>query len=279
MKKKNAVQRLAVSRVARACALVWLAPLSMAAHACSEDSPYIGSVCAMVTSYCPQGYLPANGQVLQINTYQALYSLVGNVFGGTAQAGTFGLPNLNGRTIMGTGLSPVSGTVYQRGQVVGSETVTLNATNIAPHTHPASAAGSGSIAGTISLPVAASAAVSGQNVSGAVTVNGLNGSATPTGSAATPSSTANTVGKVGLSQAFYPQGSSPVAMPSSHNLTVPASTAAVTGTASGPVSLPVSGITMTVGPNVGGAPASIMSPRMALTMCIAVLGIYPMNPN
>ena len=60
--------------------------------------------------------MPANGQVLLISQYQALYNLIGNTYGGSADGGTFQLPNLgslapNGMTysICINGTFPVDG--------------------------------------------------------------------------------------------------------------------------------------------------------------------------
>ncbi|WP_252317229.1 MULTISPECIES: phage tail protein [Symbiopectobacterium] len=105
------------------------------ASACAGDTPYIGSVCYMVTSYCPSGYLPAAGQSVSISTYQALYALIGNIWGGSPQTNNFTLPDLRGRSIVGAGQG-TGLTLIQRGQSLGAETATLVASNIAPHTHP-----------------------------------------------------------------------------------------------------------------------------------------------
>ena len=51
------------------------------AFACSGMDPYIGSVCMTAVRYCPDGYLDANGQTLQVSQYQALYALIGITYG------------------------------------------------------------------------------------------------------------------------------------------------------------------------------------------------------
>lgn len=79
-------------------------------------------------------WMPCHGQLLIINQYQALYSLIGFQFGGD-QRTNFNLPNLNGRTIIGSGKSPFSGTVYQTGNAGGLETVTLSTNNLPQHNH------------------------------------------------------------------------------------------------------------------------------------------------
>lgn len=42
----------------------------------------------------PQGWLPCQGQSLEINKYQALYSLIGTRFGSTGSSFTFKLPDI-----------------------------------------------------------------------------------------------------------------------------------------------------------------------------------------
>ncbi len=44
--------------------------------------------------FVPQGYMECNGQLLPVNQYQALYSILGNTYGGDIRAMTFGLPKL-----------------------------------------------------------------------------------------------------------------------------------------------------------------------------------------
>ncbi len=44
--------------------------------------------------FAPQGYLECNGQLLPVNNYQALYSILGNTYGGNIQSLTFALPKL-----------------------------------------------------------------------------------------------------------------------------------------------------------------------------------------
>ena len=80
------------------------------------------------------GWMPCNGQTLQIKNYNFLYVLIGTYYGGDGQT-TFMLPNLNGRTIIGTGVNPVSRTVYGLGKAGGQEQSTLTIDNLPPHNH------------------------------------------------------------------------------------------------------------------------------------------------
>ncbi|WP_244664866.1 phage tail protein [Candidatus Symbiopectobacterium sp. 'North America'] len=72
------------------------------ASACASE-PLVGSVCYMATDFCPRGFVRADGQLLQINANQALFSLLGNIYGGQVSAGTFGVPDLRGRSAVGVG--------------------------------------------------------------------------------------------------------------------------------------------------------------------------------
>lgn len=68
-------------------AAAFIAP---AAHAQDE---YIGEAILTAASYCPLGTLPANGQLLDIKYYQALYSLLGTTYGGDGKS-NFALPKI-----------------------------------------------------------------------------------------------------------------------------------------------------------------------------------------
>jgi microcystin-dependent protein len=63
------------------------------AHACGSE-PNLGEICTFGYNFCPQGFLQADGRVLQINGNQALYSLYGNRFGGDGVS-NFGLPAIS----------------------------------------------------------------------------------------------------------------------------------------------------------------------------------------
>lgn len=60
-----------------------------------EDA-YIGSIMLFSFQFAPMYWSSCEGQILSINQNQALYSLIGNLYGGSAAQGTFALPNLNG---------------------------------------------------------------------------------------------------------------------------------------------------------------------------------------
>ena len=91
---------------------------------------YLGSIFLWPLSWVPSDLMFCNGQILQMNEYQALYSLFGNIYGGDGRT-TFALPDLRSRVPIGVGqganLTPVK--LAQQG---GNENATLIA-----HTHSA----------------------------------------------------------------------------------------------------------------------------------------------
>ena len=56
----------------------------------------IGQIELFPYNFIPMGWLPCEGQIISISQNQALYSLIGNTFGGNLQQNTFALPNLKG---------------------------------------------------------------------------------------------------------------------------------------------------------------------------------------
>ena len=96
--------------------------------------PYIGQVCLFGFNYAPRGWALCNGQLLSIGQNSALFSLLGTMYGGDGVA-TFALPDLRGRVAINQGDQPGL-SKYAMGQTGGSETVTLNVTQMPQHVHP-----------------------------------------------------------------------------------------------------------------------------------------------
>lgn len=55
--------------------------------------PILGSVILVAFNFIPEGFLASDGKLLPVNQYQALFSLLGNVYGGDGVQ-TFALPKL-----------------------------------------------------------------------------------------------------------------------------------------------------------------------------------------
>jgi microcystin-dependent protein len=96
--------------------------------------PYIGEVRMFAIPFAPRHWTDCSGQQVAINQNQALFALLGTVFGGNGTT-TFGLPDYRGRTPLGIGTDPGSGLTYNSGQTGGLENVTLLTTQIPQHTH------------------------------------------------------------------------------------------------------------------------------------------------
>jgi hypothetical protein len=71
------------------------------ADASCGTNAYLGQLCTFAFNFCPRGLLPAEGQILPIGPNVALFALLGTAYGGDG-VNTFGLPDLRGRTIVGT---------------------------------------------------------------------------------------------------------------------------------------------------------------------------------
>lgn len=83
----------------------------------------------------PENWAFCNGQLLAVQDYQALFSLIGYMYGGNGVS-TFALPNLQGRVVAGQGQLP-GGSAYALGQSGGTEVVALTAAQLPSHTHTA----------------------------------------------------------------------------------------------------------------------------------------------
>ncbi|MBC7951112.1 MAG: tail fiber protein [Rhodospirillaceae bacterium] len=94
------------------------------------DESYLGCVLPWALSYAPDGWAFCNGQTMQIQGNQALYSILGTAFGGNGQT-TFLLPNLTGRLIRGMNYAGAD----VRGAVGGAKSVTLSVANLPQHNH------------------------------------------------------------------------------------------------------------------------------------------------
>jgi microcystin-dependent protein len=109
-------------------------------------NPYIGQITLVGFNFAPLGWAFCNGQLLPIDQNQALFQLVGTIYGGDGQT-TFALPDLRSRIPLHQGQG--SGTSnYTIGQTGGSENVTLTSNQIPSHTHQAQCFTGGSNSGS-----------------------------------------------------------------------------------------------------------------------------------
>lgn len=97
--------------------------------------PYIGEIRCFSFGRIPVGWLACQGQILPLQQYAALYSLLGTAYGGNGQT-NFGLPDLRGVVPIHynpTGNAPNPQTNV--GATGGVETVTLSLAQMPSHTH------------------------------------------------------------------------------------------------------------------------------------------------
>jgi len=87
----------------------------------------------MSFGYAPRGWAMCNGQLLPINQNQALFSLLGTVFGGNGQT-TFGLPDLRGNVPIHVGDG------HTLGEKGGEQAHTLTLSEMPMHIHVSNAA-------------------------------------------------------------------------------------------------------------------------------------------
>lgn len=96
---------------------------------------FIGEVRAFTYSFIPQGWLACSGQSVSVQQYQALYSVIGSLYGSNSNPQVFNLPNLNGQAVIGAGTGPGL-TPRTIGHTFGAESVALTgASQLPAHTH------------------------------------------------------------------------------------------------------------------------------------------------
>lgn len=94
---------------------------------------FLGEVRMFAGNFAPRSWAFCEGQLLPISQNSALFSILGTIYGGDGRT-TFALPDLRGRAPIGPRNGP--GLSDRRlGAKGGTETNTLNATQIPSHNH------------------------------------------------------------------------------------------------------------------------------------------------
>jgi len=220
-----------------ACAIALPLIAAQPAAACGSE-PILGEICTFGFNFCPNGYLPADGRLVQIQQNSALYSLFGTYFGGDGRV-TFAVPDLRGRAVVGTGITAGSGTQVQLGQVRGAEQASLTVNQMPAHSHAAQ--------------------VTQPSVN--VTLNAKQANATDASpQAGQQLGIAATGGRPATATIYAGSG------------------AEGANVALGGLSASASGTGVAIGQAGASQPVPILPPELGMTVCIAAQGIYPQRP-
>lgn len=92
------------------------------------SEPYLGEIRLFSLPFAPRGWALCNGQTLNIMHHQALFSLLGNTYGGDGQ-NTFCLPDLRGRVPAHIGAQ------ITLGKAGGAASHTLTEAEMPKHSH------------------------------------------------------------------------------------------------------------------------------------------------
>lgn len=97
------------------------------------SEPFIGEIRMFAGNFAPRGWAFCDGQLLAVSQNDALFSLLGTIYGGDGQT-TFGLPDVRGRLPIHAGNGP--GLSSRRlGSKGGAENVTLTVNQMPSHGH------------------------------------------------------------------------------------------------------------------------------------------------
>ncbi len=97
------------------------------------SEPFVGEIRMFAGNFAPRGWAFCDGQLLAVSQNDALFSLLGTIYGGDGRT-TFGLPDVRGRVPLHQGTGP--GLSSRRlGSKGGSESVTLTTNQLASHSH------------------------------------------------------------------------------------------------------------------------------------------------
>jgi microcystin-dependent protein len=217
--------------------------------------PILGQIILWPMTWIPEGWALCDGTVLNVNQNQALYSLLGNKYGGNPGV-TFALPDLRNKVPMGTQtMSAVginAGAATASVNATGTGSVTLTNNNLPSHNHTAAfTPGGGSATVSIAIPVVPNAV--------------------ETTDVPSPSMSLCQAVSQGPDAIATYSGQTPTSTLRPFDVSVPAGsgTVAVGNTGNGqPVALNVS-VPVTV---------STLQPSMTMNYIIATNGIYPSRP-
>ncbi|MCX7554487.1 tail fiber protein [Marinicella sp. S1101] len=105
------------------------------------SEPFVGEIRMFAGNFAPRGWAFCDGQLLAVSQNDALFSLLGTIYGGDGRT-TFGLPDMRGRLSLHAGQGP--GLSNRRlGAKAGAENVTLTVNQLPSHRHAINATTTG----------------------------------------------------------------------------------------------------------------------------------------
>lgn len=240
------------------------------------DSAFLGTIVAWPINFAPQGWMFCEGQTLPVNQFQALYSLLGNTYGGSGVT-TFCLPDLRARTIVGCNYNDPSLPTFLIGREMGDYQVH----SVLPaHTHTLPTSGMTVDFSDGDVYVSASE----------MTINSTGTYGVPltsetSGGSGMPGTSDYYIGATKMPNgtslnAFYQSGTTPTVTTKPTTISVSGKgTPSINSSLSGEVSVTVAPDTSVsvTGDKVGAIP--VMQPGLALRYIICVEGgLYPPRP-
>src|SRR5580698_4850181 len=102
---------------------------------------YLAMILQFGGNFAPVQFALCAGQILPISSNTALFSLLGTYYGGNGTS-NFGLPDLRGRTVIGSGQGPGLSD-YFIGEQTGVENETILYSNMPIHSHTVNAVAGG----------------------------------------------------------------------------------------------------------------------------------------
>ena len=118
-----------------------LSSVSLSSTVVNADTPFVGEVRWFAGNFAPRNWAFCDGQILDIASNTALFSLLGTTYGGDGRT-TFGLPDMRGQAMVHQGSGPGL-TTRRLGNRAGEENVTLQEVQLPSHTHTLRADSSG----------------------------------------------------------------------------------------------------------------------------------------
>lgn len=120
--------------------------------------PILGQIILWPVMWVPEGWHLCDGTLLNVQQYQALFSLIGNKYGGDG-TNTFAVPDLRMKFPIGTqvmgGVGLLGGSASSQTSATGVGQISIGINNLPSHTHTAVFVPGGGGGSTISIGIPA----------------------------------------------------------------------------------------------------------------------------